>query len=439
MIGIIGILLGIACLIFGSFNRIGALPMSLFATLIIALTSGLNVWDAFGNYYITGFASAFTSYFLIFSFSSLYSRLMNASGSAAAISYKLLDLCGKKNVMTTCCVISGVLCYGGVSGFVITFLLAPIMFTLFSEADIPRHLCIGPVMFGCATWVMGCMPGSTQLSNVIPSQVLGTTLTSGAVMGLLASAALIAMHLIYLNRQVKISARKGEHFSFPAGTEASKYQISDRSTLPPAWKAFTPIVLLICIVVIGSQFVDNSTMLTVGALAACALVCFILNYDRLKTQDPRELVTSGLEGGFIAISSIAAILGMGQVITNTDSYMSIVNWILSLDMNTYVKGAVSTALISSIVGSSAAGLSLTMNSLGTIFITSEVNKVYLHRILALASLTIDSLPHAPGQYVHLKILGMTQRDCYRHTFRITVVHTSIVCTVMTAIVVLFLT
>ena len=80
-----------------------------------------------------------------------------------------------------------------------------------------------------------------------------------------------------------------------------------------------------------------------------------------------------------------------------------------------------------------------MNSLGNIFITSGINKVYLHRILSLASLTIDSLPHAPGQYVHLKILGMTQRDCYRHTFRLTVVHTSIVCAVMTAVVVLFLT
>lgn len=437
-LGIIGIFLGIFCLIFGAFNRVGALPMSLLATLVIALTSGLDVWDAFSNLYMNGFASAFVSYFLIFSFSCLYSKLMDVSGSAAAISYKLLDICGKKNVMTTCCIISGVLCYGGVSGFVITFLLAPIMFTLFREADIPRHLCIGPVMFGCATWVMGCMPGSTQLSNVIPSQFLGTSLTAGWWLGLLASAALIAMHLIYLNRQVKLSAQRGEHFTYPAGTDASRYQFADRSQLPPVWKAFLPLVLLIVIIIVGSLFIKNSTMLTVVTLAFCSLVCFIINFDRLKGKDPKGLITSGLGDGFTAISSMAAILGMGAVITSTPAYMSIVDWILALGMNPYIKGAVSTALISSIVGTSAGGLRLTLNSLGGYFTAAGVNPVYMHRILSISSLTIDSLPHAAGQYVHLGLLGMTQRDCYRHTFRLTVVHTTIVCVVMTAVVVLFL-
>ena len=98
MIGIIGLILAIAVLIFGSYKGLGALPVTLLAALVAILTNGLDLWGSYATAYMGGYAGAYTGYFLIFIFSALYAKFMEESGSATSIGYKLIDWFGNKHV-----------------------------------------------------------------------------------------------------------------------------------------------------------------------------------------------------------------------------------------------------------------------------------------------------------------------------------------------------
>ena len=105
-------------------------------------------------------------------------------------------------------------------------------------------------------------------------------------------------------------------------------------------------------------------------------------------------------------------------------------------MNPYLKAVVSTAVISGIVGSGSGGIKVTYNTLGDYFLSMNLNPVYVAKLTSAAAVTIDTLPHAAGPFLHNKLIGLTQRETYRHTFRITVVHTSIACAILLAYVML---
>lgn len=160
MLGIIGLILAIACMIFFAYKGLGALPLTLMCALIVALFNGMNVWEAFSKFYMGGYTGVYMSYFLIFVFSAFYAKLMDESGSATAIGYKLIDWFGKKNVMLVSILMVSALTYGGISLFVVIFAVAPILFMLFKEAHLPRHLTITPVAIGAATYTMTSLPGT---------------------------------------------------------------------------------------------------------------------------------------------------------------------------------------------------------------------------------------------------------------------------------------
>ena len=135
MVGIIGLLLAIAILIFGAYKGLGALPLTMIAALVAIVFNGIPLWEGFATHYMAGYTSAYMSYFLMFACSALYAKLMDESGCATAIGYKFIDWFGRKNIMLVTILIVSVLTYGGVSLFVVVYAVAPIMFLLFKEAN----------------------------------------------------------------------------------------------------------------------------------------------------------------------------------------------------------------------------------------------------------------------------------------------------------------
>ena len=198
-IAVIGLILGVLVLGVGAYKGLGALTATLLASLVVVLTSGMDIWEGFSSLYMQGYTGAYASFFLMFCCSSLYANFMNVSGSAASIAYQFIDWFGKKKVLLVCFIITSVLTYGGVSLFVVVYAVAPIMFTLFKEANLPRHLTMAIIIAGSATFTMTALPGTPSLTNVIPTEFLGTTLTAAPVFGILASIAIFVMVMIYLN------------------------------------------------------------------------------------------------------------------------------------------------------------------------------------------------------------------------------------------------
>lgn len=390
------------------------------AAFVAIVTNGLGIWESYSVSYMTGYTNTYTGYFLIFTFSALYAKVMDLSGSATSIAYKLIDWFGSKRVMLVCILITSVLTYGGVSLFVCIFAAGPIMFMLFKEANLPRHLTIACFGMGTCTYTMTTLPGTPQLTNIIPTQYLGTTMTAAPVLSIVISVVFFICTYAYCLREEKKARAAGEFWEFPAGVDASQYQIADRSLLPPAWKAFLPMVVLLLVIIVGGKQISNSALLTVGGMLVATVLCFLLNYDKLKTKKLIPMLNEGLVGGISAIGGLAAVIAFGSVVQSTQAYQQIVQWLMTLEMHPYIKGVLATGIISGITGSSSGGLRLTLTSLSPYFLASGCNLETLHRLMALAAGSLDTLPHSAGLFLVLSYLGLTHKTGYRHMFVITV-------------------
>lgn len=106
------------------------------------------------------------SYILLFATSSLYAAYMNASGSAAAIWYKFIDWFEIKNVLLVIILTVAALTYGGVSLFVVIFAVAPIVYLLLSQTDLPRHLLV-PAMYTDAATILLPLETSMPTSFIL--------------------------------------------------------------------------------------------------------------------------------------------------------------------------------------------------------------------------------------------------------------------------------
>jgi H+/gluconate symporter-like permease len=415
-LAIIGLILSVLVLGVGAYKGLGALTSTLLATLVVVLTNGMNIWQGFSEFYMKGYTGAYVNFFLLFCCSSLYANFMNISGSASSIGYQFIDWFGRKKVLLVCFIITAVLTYGGVSLFVVVYAVGPIMFLLFKEADLPRHLSIAVIVAGSATFTMTSLPGTPSLTNVIPTQFLGTTLTAAPVMGILASIAIFVMCVIYMNWCEKKARANDEHWSYPEGVDPSLFEVKDRSALPSSVKAFAPMIILMLIILIGSKYKVNSTMLATGAMLAGTLVTYILNFDKFKDKDLKKLVANGLEGGIDGIGGYAGVVAFGAVVSNSAAFAAIVKWVLSMHMNPYIQGVFATMVVSAITGSSSGGLRIMFTAFANDFIASGVNLELLHRLVAISADALDTLPHSPGLFLMFAVLGLTHKKAYKHVF-----------------------
>jgi len=73
--------------------------------------------------------------------------------------------------------ITGLLTFGGVSGFVVFFVVYPIALQMFKRANLTRRLIPAAISAGCWTWSMTA-PGSPSIQNTIAMKSLGTTATA---------------------------------------------------------------------------------------------------------------------------------------------------------------------------------------------------------------------------------------------------------------------
>lgn len=420
VISFIGLILAVIVLMVGAYKGLGALPLTLIAALVVILTSGMPLWESFSQHYMTGYTSSYFNYFLLFTASALYAEFMNVAGTASTIGHKFIDWFGREKVLLVTILIVAVLTYGGVSLFVVVFAVGPIMFLLFREADIPRHLTMACLIAGSSTFTMTAMPGSPQLANVVPTQYLGTTLTAAPVVGIIASIMMFSMIMLYVTRELKVARKKSEHWSEPEGSSLSS-KIIPREELPGTFQAFAPLISLTLIIVIGSQFIENSTMLATIAMLVGALLTYLLNFNKFASVKMTDVLTRGTGGAITSIGGLAAVVAFGAVVRNSPAFADIVEWLLSLDINYYLQAVIATAAIAGITGSSSGGLLIMYESLSQHFIASGVNLGVLHRLTSIAAGSLDTLPHSPGLFVMFPALGLTHKDAYKHVFVISVV------------------
>lgn len=429
MLGVIGLILAIIALIVFAYKGLGALPLAILGALIAIIFNGMPVWTTFAEQFAPGYAGAFTSYLLLFVASALYAKFMEVSGMATSIGYKMVDWFGTKHVVLVGILIVGVLTYSGISLFVVIFAVAPILFMMFQEANIPRHLTAICFSAGSSTFAMTCLPGSPQLSNVVATEYLGTTLNAAPVMGIICGIALFLLCWAYAEWATKKAKERGEVWEPMENAMA----VPARDEVPAAWKGFLTVVVLLVTIIVGSHMGINATLIAVAAMLLGCLLVVVLSFDKFKEMNWIKLFSEGMQGGVTSIGGIAAILGFGAVVRSTPAYQTIIDWCLGLNINPLILAVVVTCVICAITGGSSSGQRIMYETMAPTFIASGANLGVLHRLIAIASGSLDTLPHSSGLFVVYQVLGLTHKNAYRHTFATSVVAPLIVTVVATII------
>ena len=422
LLGILGLVLGVVILVVGAYKGLGALPLTLFAGIVVVISNDMYIWPAFAQAYMTGYVGFFMSFFLIFAFSALFAKIMEESGAALAVGYKFIDWFGAKRAVLIVFLTTAVLTYGGVSLFVVVFAISPIIMILFSAADIPRRFAMGPLLAGAATFTMKSLPGSPQLTNVVPTNFLPTTLTAAPVLGIISAILMFVLQVMYFNWEEKRLRATGEGFTFIPGANIEIYKV-DRSQLPSAFTSFLPMVIVVGMIIGLRTVITVSAQLVVMSMIVASAVALVLHWNRITSL--KDIINTGSGGAISAIAAPAAVVGFGALVQSTPAFRIIVDALMGLDMNVYAMSALAPSILAGITGSSSGGLNISMQVLSEYYLTAIAaglaNAETLHRITAMFAGTLDTLPHSPGLFLMFGYLGITHREGYRFVWWGTVV------------------
>ncbi|MEA4956059.1 MAG: GntP family permease [Pseudoflavonifractor sp.] len=415
-LGIIGIIAAFALLMYMIMKGVNIYLTVFVCTLVVAITSQMNVYEAYKVHFMTGFTTFFKNYYLVFLTGTLMAKAMEITGGAKAIAKSIIKIMGTEWAFVSVPLACGVLCYGGVSAFVCSFCVFPIALQVFRAADLPRRGIPGALCFGCSTFAM-IAPGAVQIHNAVPSANLGTTFMAGAVNGFLACGFMLVVGIIYLRFWLKKAKSRGEHFVAKSvddfGDEANEF-------LPNPGVAVIPLVITICLVNIKVNGVVVAPV-EVGVFAG-AVSAILLMHKHIVMKDLPRHFADGAAMALLSITNTCAVNGFGGVASNSPVFSTIVNAMVNIPGPKLLGLVIGTTVIAGICGSASGGLGIAVPILGPVYTQMGIAPSTVHRVMALASSALDSLPH--NGYIVTVTNGLcneTHKDSYGLTFALTVI------------------
>lgn len=414
MLGILGILIAIICVISLIWKNWHMAVVSLAGALIVILFNGMDPVGALKGDFMKGMAGFAGNWYLLFMLGAIFGKVMGDSGASVGIANRMLKLIGEKSVVLVIMLTGLVLSYGGIGTFIIAFSLYPIAVALFQKADIPKKLIVATIMVCPVTVCMAMLPGSPSTQNLIPTTYFGTTAYAGPTIGIICSIIMFFAAYTYLNWQIKKAKANGEHFQPSEGEDLSALAAADQGKAPSIGACFVPIILLL-VLMFGLQFttkIPSAYTVAIAMAVACVAGC-VLYKDKL---DVKKAVCDGASGGLGSLIATSSIMGFGSVVSASPAYSSITTALVNMQADPLITALISINVIAAITGSSAGGLNIFLSSMGNYLAGSGLNLSMLHRVVCIASSGFDAMPHASGMVVCNQIAKTSQRDTYKYVF-----------------------
>ena len=399
--GLVGILLALGLLIFLAFRGATLLYVApLMAVLAAALGSlaggGLPPLAAYTQIYMSNMGGFIIAYLPLFLLGAIFGRLMDDSGSAAAISQLITRRLGPERAMLSVVLCCAVLTYGGVSLFVVAFAVFPVAAALFREGEIPKRLIPAALALGAFTFTMSALPGTPAIQNAIPMPVFGTTAFAAPGLGILAGAIMLAFGVLWLERQARQAKAAGEGYgphadalppALHGGARIAEGAHRDGldlrgiahqtlgqeagRDLPPPALAILPVVVVVAAnlayVEVVAPRLDTAFLAEarfggvsfeavrgvwsiILALSAAIVVLIAANWRRLPALG--ESLNAGANAAVIPIANTASLVGFGGVVAAMPAFSAIGEALLGLGQESpLISLAVAVNLLSAITGS----------------------------------------------------------------------------------------
>jgi H+/gluconate symporter-like permease len=435
----LGLLVGLALLIYLALRGVNILFASLLCGLVVALSNGLPVAEAFSQHYATGPLGTFSfagKFFLLFIAGAVFGRVMGESKAASSLALALSDRLGADRALWITVIACALLTYGGVVVFVVIFAMYPLGLSLLKQADIPKRLFCGALALGAGTFTLTALPGTPSIQNVIPSVALGTDLFAAPLLGLLGGSIMFVLGMSYLERQRRLAKAAGEGFEPGPNDKVENMVASDDM---PAWqRAFVPLLFVLATILLPRLVLSLGLAPDTGRLAELiqfaasqpifwpSLALFmgsVLAYLLFGNLRGRGLSVfgEGTNDAILPLLNTAAVIGFGGIVVQTIGFQDFSSAMLNSGLPPKISAFASVSVVSAITGSASGGLQIFMSTMADAYIAMGIPPEELHRLTAMASGGFDSLPHCGAVIAMLTVTQLTHKQAYKDVGVITVV------------------
>ena len=420
MLGSLGVLLGVAAIIYFSLKEINIIIAAPLATLIVVLLNQMDVVTSLlgnqPNNYMGALSTYILNYFAIFLLGSILAKLMEASNATVSIADFILQKVGYDNpyrVLVAIFIISAILTYGGISLFVVMFAVLPLAKSLFKKMDLAWNLIQVPLWLGIATITMTVLPGTPAIQNVIPIQYLDTSLTAAAIPSILGGIGCVIFGLFYMNYTLKKSLAKGENFS--TYTSGAQTEASDRKQ-PPFIASIMPLTILVLIAisgsVLGNDFIKKNIIYV--ALIVGILLALILFYRYIP--DKIGSLSVGATGSVGPIFATSSAVAFGAVVMIAPGFKIFSDLILNIPGSPLISLTVLTSAMSAITGSSSGALGIVMPNFSEYYLSTGLNPEMIHRVAAVASNILTIVPQSGVLLTFVSLTGLNHKTGFKQAF-----------------------
>jgi H+/gluconate symporter-like permease len=454
--GLLGVLLGLGLLIWLSFRGWSVLVLAPAAALVVAAAAGEPLLAHWTKTFMGAAGGFLAQFFPLFLLGALFGKLMDDSGSTAAIARVIAEQLGERRAVLAVVLAGTLVTYGGLGIFAAFFVLAPMAQALFRGADIPNRLMPAAITLGTSTFSMSALPGTPAVRNAVPMPFFGTTPFAAPGLGVVAAVIMLAFGLAWLRRAQLGACRAGEGYGddhVAADAAADDPLVRERATVadtfdpaeihrgrhseqpPGTVVAALPLLMVILVNLAMSLLVlprldtrflaeerwgamalsSVSGVWSVMVALGAAIVTVLLLHRRRLTA-VRETVDAGANAAVLPVVSVASLVGFGAVVAAVPAFAVVRDWVFSIEGGPLVSLAVAANVLAALTGSAPGGLIIALEALGDTYLRWAVelgiDPALLHRVAAMGASTLDTLPHNGGVVALLAVCGSTHRQSY---------------------------
>lgn len=451
IVGIFGIIVSLILLITIAYRGVPVILAAPVSAAVCLIFSGAPILASYTEIFMPAMAGFVGDFFPVFLVGAVFGVLMTITGYAESIARSVTSWVGSRSAIAATVITSALMTYGGISLFVVAFVMYPLARELFRVADIPRRLVPGTIALGIFTFTMTALPGSPQVQNIIPGQFFETGVYAAPAIGLIGGGLIFGLGILWLEYRRSALIKKGEHFesieSRPLkGGSADDGSSHDVETMVPPNRV-VPFVPLLTVFVVNfsltllifpamnwdylqeEQFGGISMEARSGlwavlvAILAAIVVLVLLNFKSVR--DLRIGFTDGVKRSMLPIFSTASEVGYGAVVASVAAFAVVRDSVFNMGADALWTSVVTTSITAGLTGSSSGGMTIALNALGEdlrdMAIADGTSLEAMHRLTAMAAGGLDTLPHSGAVVTLLIVCGLTHRQSYKDLGMVTLV------------------
>ncbi|MDU8689303.1 GntP family permease [Faecalibacterium wellingii] len=402
MLGFVGLIVSVVLFILLTFRGWNMAVASVLSSVLILLFNRMDLFKGFAESYTLGFSEFAGSWWLLFLLGTTFGRYMQDMGLSDAMA-RVIYARFRGRVILAVLAVSFVLSYGGIGTFVIAFTVYPIASRLFQEANISRNLLPAVMLFCPTTMCMTMLPGTPSIQNMIPTSFLGTSIYAAPLFGTVAAA--LTGVIGYLYFWYTTAAKQ------PVGTGPSV--AGKMKSAPADYLSFLPCICLWGVAFFLNRVGIESRAAVAAAMAAAIGVCIVLKRPGVSVQ---KSINEGSMQGLKTLAATSCIMGYGALVQSTDGFRLCLQQLLRISTSPVLTSILAINVIAAVTGSSTASLQLYYKLFSGQIAQITFSKELIHRITAIASGGLDSMPYATGVAIANELAKTSLRDTYRYVF-----------------------